>query len=118
MGTPHLRTAEQQRLPHAILRFRERYGRQLGIDELRALERRCEAGEGLLRCRHSHTEHGLLMDDDIAVLAVFRDGRIITFLPREAFTAGGRAAWRSASGPKPRKQGRPPKKARKLGAWK
>jgi len=77
-------------LPHPITRFNERYGKPLAVAELRALERRCRAGEGLLARYPTSAMHALL-HEGVAVVCIVKRGRIATFLPRSAATSTG---WR------------------------
>lgn len=76
---------------HPRTRYRERYGSELSAAELRALEGRLAAGEGMtLRRQADGVDIRVLrlVDDLVTVAFDVAAGRVKTFLPRDASALG------------------------------
>lgn len=81
--------------PHCIQRARERYGINMSRKDLRAIEARCEAGEGRTAKTQDGTHFHLITFADQVLWVVFEPaivsrhgvGRVVTIMPPEVAKA-------------------------------
>lgn len=86
-------------LPHACLRAKERYGIDLNWSDLRAIARRCKAGEGRTGTQPDGRQYHMILWGDRILQVVYlpkrsllSDGIVLTIMPPEIAVAAAKRA--------------------------
>lgn len=69
---------------HCIERARERYGINLTQSDIRQIEARCEAGEGLTGHAENGAHYHLITFGDRVLWIVYKQGQVVTINPPQA----------------------------------